>query len=108
MADDPILSDIKKAIHDHNIVLFCKGTKEAPRCGFSARTIQIFQEVGKPFEVVDILPDPRIRQTLSAFSNWPTIPQVFIGGQFIGGSDIVTEMFQEGELQKVVDKAFAK
>ena len=76
--------------------------------GFSARTIQIFQEVGKPFEVVDILPDPRIRQTLSAYSNWPTIPQVFIAGQFIGGSDIVTEMFQEGELQKVVDKAFAK
>ena len=108
MADDPILSDIKKVIHDNPIVLFCKGTKEAPRCGFSARAIQIFTEVGKPFEVVDILPDPRIRQVLSAYSNWPTIPQVFIGGQFIGGSDILMEMFQEGELQKIVDQAFAK
>ncbi|HEV8120839.1 MAG TPA: Grx4 family monothiol glutaredoxin [Candidatus Polarisedimenticolia bacterium] len=108
MADDPILSDIKKAIHDNTIVLFCKGTKDMPRCGFSARTIQIFKEVGKPFEVVDILPDPRIRMTLSGYSNWPTIPQVFIAGQFVGGADIVGEMYQDGELQKVVDKAFTK
>ena len=108
MADDPILTGIKKTIEDNTIVLFCKGTKEEPRCGFSARTIQVFKEMGKPFEVVDVLPDPRIRQVLSGVSNWPTIPQVFIKGQFIGGCDIVTEMAQDGELKKVVDEAYSK
>jgi monothiol glutaredoxin len=108
MADDPILTSIKKALEDNTIVLFCKGTKEEPRCGFSARTIQVFKEMGKPFEVVDVLPDPRIRQVLSGVSNWPTIPQVFIKGQFIGGCDIVTEMAQDGELKKVVDEAYSK
>ena len=106
MTEDKILADIKQAIASNPIVLFVKGTKEEPRCGFSARAIQIFKEIGKPFEVIDILPDPRIRQVLSAHSNWPTIPQVFIQGKFIGGSDIVMEMYQEGELQKVVDDAF--
>jgi monothiol glutaredoxin len=108
MADDPILTSIRKAIEDNTIVLFCKGTKEEPRCGFSMRTIQVFKEMGKPFEVVDVLPDPRIRQVLSGVSNWPTIPQVFIKGEFIGGCDIVTEMAQDGELKKVVDEAFSK
>jgi monothiol glutaredoxin len=106
MTDDPILADIKKAIADNTIVLFVKGTKDQPRCGFSARAIELFRQLGKPFEVVDVLADPRIRQVLSAHSNWPTIPQVFIKGQFIGGSDIVMEMYQEGELQKVVGEAF--
>ena len=106
MADDKILSDIKNAITSNKIVLFTKGTKEEPRCGFSARAIALFKEIGKPFEVVDVLPDPRIRQTLSEFSSWPTIPQVFIQGKFVGGSDIVMEMHQEGELQKLVDEAF--
>ena len=106
MTDDQILADIKKAIADHTIVLFAKGTKEQPRCGFSARAIEVFKQIGKPFEVVDVLVDPRIRQVLSAHSNWPTIPQVFIKGEFVGGSDIVMEMYQEGELQKVVGEAF--
>ena len=106
MVDDKILADIKKTIAGNTIVLFVKGTKDEPRCGFSARAIEVFKELGKPFEVVDILPDPRIRETLSAHSSWPTIPQVFIGGKFIGGSDIVMEMYQEGELQKLVDAAF--
>ena len=106
MADDPILTSIKKALEDNTIVLFCKGTKEEPRCGFSARTIQVFKEMGKPFEVVDVLPDPRIRQILSSVSNWPTIPQVFVGGKFIGGCDIVTEMHQKGELKPLVEQAF--
>jgi len=108
MADDPILTNIKKAIEDNTIVLFCKGTKEEPRCGFSARTIQLFRDMGKPFEVVDVLPDPRIRQALSGYSNWPTIPQVFIKGQFIGGCDIVTEMATDGDLEKVIEEAFSK
>jgi len=106
MSDEMILADIKKAITDNTIVLFAKGTKDQPRCGFSARTIAVFQEIGRPFEVVDVLADPAIRQVLSAHSNWPTIPQVFIKGQFVGGCDIVVEMYQEGELQKVVDEAF--
>jgi monothiol glutaredoxin len=106
MTDDPILADIKKAIADNTIVLFAKGTKDEPRCGFSARTIGVFKEIGKPFAVIDVLPDPRIRATLQTYSSWPTIPQVFIKGKFIGGCDIVTEMFQEGELQTLVDEAF--
>ena len=106
MADDKILTDIKNAIASNTIVLFAKGTKDEPRCGFSARTIGVFKEIGKPFEVIDVLPDPRIREMLSAYSNWPTIPQVFIKGKFIGGCDIVVEMHQEGELKKLVDEAF--
>ena len=104
--DQQILEQIKKEIAANRIVLFTKGTKEAPMCGFSARTIAVFKELGRPFKTIDILPDPRIRQTLSAYSNWPTVPQVFINGKFIGGCDIVTEMHQKGELQPVVEEAF--
>ena len=106
MVDEKILAEIKNDIASNTIILFVKGTKEAPRCGFSARTIALFQEIGQPFKVVDILPDPRIRETLSSFSNWPTIPQVFIKGKFIGGSDIVLEMHEDGELKKLIDEAF--
>jgi monothiol glutaredoxin len=104
--DQQILEEIKKEIAANRIVLFTKGTKEAPMCGFSARTIAVFKELGKPFKTIDILPDPRIRQTLSAYSNWPTVPQVFINGKFIGGCDIVAEMYQKGELQPIVEEAF--
>jgi monothiol glutaredoxin len=105
MAED-LLDVIKKEIADNPVVLFTKGTKEMPMCGFSARTIAVFKEIGKPFKTVDILPDPRIRQVLTSVSNWPTIPQVFVGGKFIGGCDIVTEMYQKGELQPLVEQAF--
>ena len=107
MVDEKILAEIKKDIADNAIVLFAKGTKDEPRCGFSARTIAVFKEIGRPFKVVDILPDPRIRETLSAHSQWPTIPQVFVNGEFVGGSDIVMEMFEAGELKTLVEKAFA-
>lgn len=102
---DPILDMIKKEIEDHKIVLFTKGTAETPMCGFSARAIAVFRELGVPFKTVDILPDPRIRQALSSHSNWPTIPQVFIGGKFVGGADIIVEMYQSGELQPLVTRA---
>ena len=105
MAED-LLQWIKKEIDSSPIVLFTKGTADMPMCGFSARTIAVFKELGKPFKTVDILPDPRLRQVLSSYSNWPTIPQVFIKGKFIGGCDIVTEMYQNGELQPLVEKAF--
>ena len=103
---DELLEKIKKEIESNPIVLFTKGTKEMPMCGFSARTIAVFKELGRPFKTIDVLPDPRIRQTLSTYSNWPTIPQVFIKGKFIGGCDIVAEMHQKGELRPLVEAAF--
>ena len=105
---DEIVTRIKKEIESNPIVLFTKGTQEMPMCGFSARAIAIFQDIGRPFKTVDILLDPRMRQALSGLSNWPTIPQVFVAGKFIGGCDIVTEMHQKGELKPLVEKAFAK
>ena len=79
-----------------------KGTPEAPACGFSARTVAALQALGAPFAAVDILPDPRIRQELSALSNWPTIPQLFVNGELVGGCDIVTEMYESGELAETL------
>jgi monothiol glutaredoxin len=89
---------IQSAIDENPVILFMKGTPEQPMCGFSARTVAILQSVGKPFAAVNILPDPRIRQELSVVSNWPTIPQLFVDGEFVGGCDIVTEMYESGEL----------
>ena len=79
-----------------------KGTPEAPACGFSARTVAILQSLETPFAAVDILPDPRIRQELSALSSWPTIPQLFVDGELVGGCDIVTEMYESGELEEAL------
>jgi monothiol glutaredoxin len=84
------------------LILFMKGTPEQPACGFSARTVAALQALGAPFAAVDILPDPRIRQELSAISDWPTIPQLFVHGQLIGGCDIVTEMYESGELAQAL------
>ncbi len=89
---------IEQAIADNPVLLFMKGTPEQPMCGFSARTAASLQALGVPFAAVDILPDPRIRQELSALSNWPTIPQLFVKGELVGGADIVGEMFDSGEL----------
>jgi monothiol glutaredoxin len=93
-----IRTAIEQAIEEHEVILFMKGTPEQPRCGFSARTVAVLEAVGTPFAAVDILPDPRIRQELSAISNWPTIPQLFHKGELIGGADIVAEMYETGEL----------
>jgi monothiol glutaredoxin len=95
---NPIRDAIVEAISEHKVILFMKGTPEAPACGFSARTVAALQELDVPFAAVDVLPDPRIRQELSAISNWPTIPQLFANGELIGGCDIVTEMYESGEL----------
>ena len=100
--ENPIREAITEAIRDHEVILFMKGTPERPACGFSARTVAALDAVGRPFAAVDILPDPRIRQELSALSNWPTIPQLFVKGELIGGCDIVTEMYETGELAKVM------
>ena len=95
---NPLRDAIQEAIDENPVILFMKGSPEAPACGFSARTVAILQSLGARFAAVDILPDPRIRQELSAISNWPTIPQLFHHGELIGGCDIVTEMHQHGEL----------
>jgi monothiol glutaredoxin len=99
---NPIRDAIAEAIGEHRVILFMKGSPDAPGCGFSARTVAALQALDVPFAAVDVLPDPRIRQELSAISNWPTIPQLFVGGELIGGCDIVTEMYESGELAQAL------
>jgi len=98
MSDTAIRDAISQAIAENDIILFMKGTPDHPACGFSARTVATLQALETPFTAVDVLPDPRIRQELSALSNWPTIPQLFHKGELLGGCDIVTEMYESGEL----------
>lgn len=100
--ENPIRDAIAEAIGEHRVILFMKGTPEAPACGFSARTVAVLQSLDTPFAAVDVLPDPRIRQELSALSNWPTIPQLFVNGELLGGCDIVTEMYESGELAEAL------
>jgi monothiol glutaredoxin len=99
---NPIREEIQKAISEHDTILFMKGRPEQPMCGFSARTVAALDALGASYAAVDILPDPRIRQELSAISNWPTIPQLFHRGELVGGCDIVTEMYETGELAETL------
>jgi monothiol glutaredoxin len=101
-SQNPLRDAIAEAIEENEVILFMKGTPEMPACGFSARTVAAIQATGAPFAAVDILPDPRIRQELSALSNWPTIPQLFVKGELVGGADIVTEMYEAGELAETL------
>jgi monothiol glutaredoxin len=102
------MSDVKQKIQEtvdsHKVVLFMKGTKTFPQCGFSARAVEILKSCGADFKDVNVLADPAVRQGIKEFSQWPTIPQVYVDGKFIGGSDILTEMHQSGELQKLLAK----
>ena len=102
MNNDEIRSFLQKAIDENEVMLFMKGTPDQPRCGFSARVVQQLEEVGAPYASVDVLVDPRIRQQLSAESNWPTIPQLFVDGQLVGGCDIVEELAETGELRELI------
>jgi monothiol glutaredoxin len=102
MSENQLRDAISEAIKDNDVILFMKGTPEQPACGFSARTVAALQALEAPFAAVDILPDPRIRQELSALSNWPTIPQLFVKGELVGGCDIVMEMYESGELAEVL------
>ena len=97
-----IIDEIKKQINDNDIILFMKGTPEMPQCGFSMQTSQALQACNAQFAYVDILANPDIRENLPKVSNWPTFPQVFVKGELIGGCDIVLDLFQKGELQKIV------
>ena len=105
VTDEQIREEIETAIRQNRVMLFMKGTPEMPRCGFSAQTVRCLQLAGAEFAAIDILPDPRIRQQLSAHSGWPTIPQLFVDGELVGGCAIVTELSELGELGKIVADA---
>lgn len=100
--DSPTAERIKSEITNNDVVLFMKGNKTFPQCGFSAQTAQILNVLGVDFKDIDVLADPAIREGIKEFSNWPTIPQLYIKGEFIGGCDITREMYQSGELQQLL------
>ncbi len=104
MSED-IKNKIGSQIEQNNVVLYMKGTKDMPQCGFSARVVQILNSHGVDYEAVDVLEDPDIRQGIKEFSNWPTIPQLYVGGQFVGGCDICVEMEESGELGPILQEA---
>ena len=109
MTTDATVTDrIKQDIADNTVVLFMKGTPVFPQCGFSARVVQILTQMGVKFKGIDVLADPAIRQGIKEFSNWPTIPQLYVKGEFVGGCDIISEMYENGELTQVLaDKGVA-
>ncbi|MCY4565158.1 MAG: Grx4 family monothiol glutaredoxin [Gammaproteobacteria bacterium] len=109
MADtsDPVLEAIKGQIEDNPIIVYMKGSPQAPQCGFSAQTVQCLIGCGERFAYVDVLSNPDIRATLPQYANWPTFPQLWVGGELVGGCDIVTEMYEAGELQPLVKEAAA-
>jgi monothiol glutaredoxin len=98
---------IDEVVKSNKIVVFMKGSKLMPQCGFSNNTVQILNSLGAPYETVDVLQDVDIRQGIKEYSNWPTIPQVYINGEFVGGSDVLIELYQQGELQQMVEVALA-
>ena len=102
MADQITLSLIEKDITENSIVLYMKGTAETPQCGFSATVVRILTDLEVTFKIVNVLMDPNVRDGIKKFSNWPTIPQLYIKGEFVGGCDIVKEMYQSGELQALL------
>jgi monothiol glutaredoxin len=102
------MSDVKARIEEivgnNDVVLFMKGTALFPQCGFSSRAVAILDHLDVPFETVDVLQDPEIRQGIKDYSDWPTVPQLYVKGEFVGGSDIMMEMFQAGELQQLIEE----
>ncbi len=102
MTDEQILEQIQSEVGANPVFLYMKGTPEAPACGFSMRVVQILDHLGVQYGSRNILEDPRVRVVLSGWSDWPTIPQLFVDGSLVGGCDIVTELYQDGELQKMV------
>lgn len=102
MTEQNIFAKIDHLIQTHAVVLFMKGTIKAPMCGFSGMVCQILHRLGVPFEGVNILENPELRQGIKDYTNWPTLPQLYIRGEFIGGADIVREMYQSGELQQLL------
>ena len=99
---DEVRKKIEETVSGNKVVLFMKGTKNFPQCGFSARVVQALKNVGEPFTDVNVLADPEVREGIKEFSSWPTIPQLYVGGKFVGGCDIVTELDQSGELSSLI------
>jgi monothiol glutaredoxin len=104
MSEQAVHDWIRKAVANHDVVVFMKGTKTFPQCGFSAQVAQILNHMGVDFKDVNVLEDMSIREGIKTFSQWPTIPQVYVKGEFVGGCDIVREMFQQGELAQLLDE----
>ena len=102
MAQDANQTTISKTISENDVVLFMKGTKQFPQCGFSATAVKILEVLGVPFKEVNVLEDQGVREGIKAFSNWPTIPQLYVKGEFVGGCDIMKEMYQAGELHDLI------
>lgn len=101
--ENPVFDRIRKELNDNDVVLFMKGTAEMPQCGFSSVVAQVLSHLDVPFRDINILEDSDLRQGIKDFASWPTIPQLYIKGEFIGGCDIVREMYQSGELQKILN-----
>src|SRR5580700_6317838 len=105
---NPVQELIEREINEHDVVLFMKGTPVFPQCGFSALVVQVLSHMGVKFKGIDVLSDPEIRQGIKAFSNWPTIPQLYVKGELVGGADIVREMYESGEFEQFLhDKGIA-
>jgi monothiol glutaredoxin len=102
MSDNPAFEQIKKDVAENDVVLFMKGSPAFPQCGFSATVVQVLNHVGVKFKSVNVLESMELRQGIKEFSNWPTIPQLYVKGEFVGGCDIIREMFQTGELQTML------
>ena len=100
--DNPVINRIKQDIGENDVVLYMKGTPVFPQCGFSAAVVQVLSQLGVKFKGIDILTDPALRQGIKDFSQWPTIPQLYVKGEFVGGCDIVREMYETGELQELM------
>ena len=97
-----IREQIRSTVQSDDVVLFMKGTPDFPQCGFSGRAVQVLRACGAPFASVDVLSDDEVRQGIKEYSNWPTIPQLYIKGEFVGGSDIILNLYEKGELQKIL------
>ncbi len=103
-----VLERIKKQVEENPVLLYMKGTPQFPQCGFSGRAVQLLQACGVEFAYVNVFEDPEIRENLKIFSQWPTFPQLFINGELVGGSDIIMELFEKGELQKMLGESTAQ
>lgn len=103
MTTNPVFERIKQDVGSNDVVLYMKGTPVFPQCGFSAALVQVLTQIGVKFKGIDVLTDPSLRQGIKDFSQWPTVPQLYIKGEFVGGCDIVREMYQTGELQSLLE-----